>query len=406
MTEGGGIRRLQPLAGDVIIASPLKWRSVTYAIAAICVLAALVLAVGSYEKVEIVSGTIVPDRGAAPVLASRRGIVAEVAVVAGAHVKRGQRLVEIRSEDYVAGGTEGSRAPIEALEFAEGMLADQARLSAAAASRQRMEITARISGLRAELSRIEEQISRQQRSIELAAGDLEDALPVAKKGFVSRRYLHALESDLIQRQQEGDRLLQAKENKEAELAALTIERDRSLEQARAHSAGLAANRAQISEQVAQIRRLSGYSIVAPIDGVATSITLRPGQPVEEGQPAMIIIPAQYNADVELLVSSRGAGFIARGQTVQVSIDAFPKETFGFVPAVITEVSQAAVPRQMANGEVEAVYIVRARLQRNTISAFGQDHPLLSGMQVSARIVVMRQSLVQWLFYPLFAKSGQ
>jgi membrane fusion protein len=42
------------------------------------------------------------------------------------------------------------------------------------------------------------------------------------------------------------------------------------------------------------------------------------------------------------------------------------------------------------------------LDRAAVSAFGRDEPLVSGMTLSARIVTEKQSLLEWLFEPLFA----
>ena len=61
-----------------------------------------------------------------------------------------------------------------------------------------------------------------------------------------------------------------------------------------------------------------------------------------------------------------------------------------------------MPRQAADGNTVPVYLVTAELDEPFVTAFGRRQPLLPGMTLSARIVTERQSLLQWLFQPLFA----
>ena len=53
-----------------------------------------------------------------------------------------------------------------------------------------------------------------------------------------------------------------------------------------------------------------------------------------------------------------------------------------------------------------VYLVTAELAEPFVRAFGRRQPLLPGMTLSARIVAERQSLLHWLFEPLFAVGGR
>jgi len=53
-------------------------------------------------------------------------------------------------------------------------------------------------------------------------------------------------------------------------------------------------------------------------------------------------------------------------------------------------------------KAEPVYIVRAKLDRNSVNAFGRDRALLPGMTLSARITTEHRTLLEWLFEPLYA----
>jgi membrane fusion protein len=73
-----------------------------------------------------------------------------------------------------------------------------------------------------------------------------------------------------------------------------------------------------------------------------------------------------------------------------------------VRARVLTVSASAITRQGPNGTALPVYPVVVELLQTNVEAFGQRQPLVSGMTLSARIVTERQTLIEWLFEPLFA----
>jgi membrane fusion protein len=66
------------------------------------------------------------------------------------------------------------------------------------------------------------------------------------------------------------------------------------------------------------------------------------------------------------------------------------------------VAASAVTRRGPNGEAVPVYPVTVELDRPYVIAFGRREPLVAGMSLTARIVTEKQSLLEWLFEPLFA----
>jgi membrane fusion protein len=54
----------------------------------------------------------------------------------------------------------------------------------------------------------------------------------------------------------------------------------------------------------------------------------------------------------------------------------------------------------------AYYPVTVRLDRDSVDAYGRKEPLVFGMTLSARVVVDRRSLLEWLFEPLLAVRGR
>ena len=117
---------------------------------------------------------------------------------------------------------------------------------------------------------------------------------------------------------------------------------------------------------------------------------------------MTIVPANSKLRAELAVPTSAVGFLRPGQDVRLAVDAIPYQRFGTVKGRIITVAGSPVSRQGPQGSVLAVYPVTVALTQTSVLAFGRQQVLVSGMTLSARIVTEKQSLLEWLFEPLFA----
>ncbi len=394
--------RRERLHGDVSLAVPVSWQLIGYLIAGALVVAIAFLALGSYARVETVSGAIVIDKGTAPITPTRAGVVAELLVREGQQVAPGAPLAQIRSEeDQASGGTAPQRV-LSAMRDQDGQLSSQASMLLQAANAERSRIAAIAEGLRQEMTTLDQQIVDQHRLVALAEADFGQVQTLAGKGFLSRRDIESRESALLARRQALSQLQQARAAKNASLA----ESGRAIAQAgasaQAQAAGVHSQRTQLAQQLAQVEAAQGYTLTSPIAGTVTALTARLGQPAAPGQPLMIVMPSGGRKRVELYVPTSAAGFLSSGQEVRLSIDAFPYQRFGTVSARIAEITTTVVAKAGANGTTVPVYLVTADLGEGSVQAFGRRQPLLPGMALTARIVTQKQSLFQWLFEPLFA----
>lgn len=394
--------RAERLHGDVSLAVPVAWQTVGYLIATALVAALAFLALGSYARVETVSGAIVTDKGTAPIIPTRAGVVVELLVRDGQAVPAGTPLARIRSEEDLVGGSTAPERVIAALHDQDDQLSGQASLMAQAGRAERGRLSAVAEGLRQEMTTIDQQISDQHRLVSLSEAEFHQVESIAAKGFLSRRDIESRESSLLARRQALSQLQQARAAKSASLA----ESSRSIAQAgatgQAQVAGVLSQRTELTQQLAQIEAARGYTLTSPVSGTVTAMTARLGQPATTGQPLMIVIPKGGRKRVELYVPTNAAGFLSPGQEVRLSVDAFPYQRFGTVTARIAEIASAVVGRPAANGVTVPVFLVTADLHQDSVEAFGKRQPLLPGMALTARIVTQKQSLFEWLFEPLFA----
>lgn len=395
-------RHRDRLTGDVAIAVPISWSAITYLIFGGLTVVLLFLSFASYSRVETAVGAVTPDKGISAILPTRTGTVVDVAVAEGQRVEAGDLLAQIRTEEDSGQALSSAQQVERAIARQDASLASQIDAANAAASAQQSQLVAQQAGYRSEIEQIRSQITIQQNLIETAQADLSRALEVAARGFISERDLRIREETLLARQQGLSQLNQSLSAKRAALAESERSSTQIAAQARATEANLAAARAQVGQQAASTAGSRSYAIRAPIAGTVTALTARVGQPASSQAPLMTIVPAGAELQAELAVPSSAIGFVEAGQEVSLAIDAFPYQRFGTIKGQVLTVAESALSQQDANGAVMAVYPVRVKLNAGAVTAFGRSKPLISGMTLSARIVTEKQSLLEWLFEPLYA----
>lgn len=390
------------LSGEVAIAVPVPWQSVGYLIFGGVALGLLFLSLASYSRVETVTGMITPNTGVANIVPTRAGMIASLAVRDGQNVFAGAVLATIRAEEDGAAVQTPAALVQSAIDRQDASLVAQSDATLAAAHAQGAQLAAQRSGLVAEIVQLQSQITTQIALIASAQKDLDRARSIADRGFISGRDLQVREETLLARQQGLSQIEQALAAKRAALAENERSKGQILAQARAQTASLSATRAQVAQQAASATGARSYVLRAPVAGRVTALTARVGQPASPQGQLMAIVPAGAKLHAELAVPSAAIGFVKPGQQVRLAIDAFPYQRFGTVTGKVQTVSASAVNAQGPNGATIAVYPVTVAIDKTSVSAYGRNEALVSGMTLNARIVTDKQSLLEYLFEPLFA----
>lgn len=399
-------RRAARLHGDVNVAVPVRWQLIGFALLASLISALLFLAYASYSRVENVTGVIVLDRGIAPIVPTRSGVITTLGAREGQRVEAGAILVEVRSEESMTGGNTAPRRVIKSLEQQDATLAGQSALMMVAAGAERSRLAQQMIGLDQEISSLDEQIVSQRRLVEVADTEFRSISSVAERGFISQRDLRAREEALLSRRQQLSQLQQTRSSKASQLGEARKGIAQAEAAAQAQAAGVASSRAELAQRLADVEAVRGYTLTSPIAGTVTAVTARIGQPVTPQGAIMIVVPSDATPRAELYVPTNAAGFLTVGQEVRLAVDAYPYQRYGTVAARISEISSVAIPKVGPNGGAVPVYLLTAELSQPWVMAFGRKQQLLPGMALSARIVTEKQSLFRWLFEPLFAVSGR
>jgi membrane fusion protein len=393
--------RKERLHGNISLAVPMSWQLIGFLLFGGIGVAAIFLATASYSQVTTVGGAVVIDKGTASIVATRPGVIAAVAVHEGEPVAAGQLLARVRSEEDLAGGGTAPQRVLDSLAEQDRQLGSQASMIMTAANAQRSRQWATIDGAQQEIATLDQQISDQQQLVTLADNQFKQYQGIAEKGFISRHDLDAQQATLLSRKQQLEQLRQSRAAKIASLADARRSIAESASTAQAQSVAVQAQRTQLAQQTAQFDAVKGYALTSPVAGRVTALTARTGAPASQGEALMVIVPAGGRTRVELYVPTSAAGFLRSGQDVRLAVDAFPYEQFGTVDARITYIANAPVARQTVAGVIPT-YLVNAELTEPFVRAFGRKQPLVAGMTLAARIITRRQTLLEWLFQPLFA----
>jgi membrane fusion protein len=393
--------REERLHGSVTIATPVAWQVIGFLLFIALIATAIFLSVASYSRIERVSGVVALDRGVATIIPTRAGVIERVLVAEGQPVLAGEKLAIVRAEESMIGGATGPERITDAIEKQDAQLADQRTLLLRASMADQQRLRAQISGDLAAITTLESQIADQKRLIASAQADFDNSVEVAARGYISKRDMDQRQATILTRRQQLAQLEQSLSDKRAQIAEAQWALAQSAMSAQAQAAGAQSTRASLSQQRVQTDLARGYALTSPVDGVVTALTVRLGQPVAPEQQLMAVVPSKSQPRVELYVPTTAAGFIAPGQEVRLSVDAFPYQTFGTIQARILTISRSTIARQTQGGAVP-VYLVTAAMPQPWVKAFGRRQPLLPGMTLSARIVTEKRSLIGWLFDPLFA----
>jgi membrane fusion protein len=360
------------------------------------------LGFATYSRIETVTGTIAPATGVAAIVPGRSGVISGLSVQDGQIVAAGAELAAVRAEEDSATGVPPAAQIEAAMTRQDASLAAQIGATRAAAQAQLSQLVAQRSGLEAEIVQLQSQIVLQRDLVGSAQRDLDRVRPVSQRGFISARDLQLREETLLARQQGLSQLSQTLAVKRAAIVEAERNALQIASQSRAQSASLTASRAEVAQQAASAAGARSYVIRAPIAGYVTALTARVGQPANPQTPLMSIIPAESPLRAELTISSSAIGFVKVGQEVRLAIDAFPYQKFGTITGRILTVATSATPRVETVGGARPGYPVTVALNQAGIEAYGRREPLVSGMSLTARIVTEKQSLLTWLFEPVYA----
>ncbi|WP_422450131.1 MULTISPECIES: HlyD family secretion protein [unclassified Endozoicomonas] len=167
--------------------------------------------------------------------------------------------------------------------------------------------------------------------------------------------------------------------------------------------------AELRERSIETEGRSSYLITAPVSGTVTSVLVRKGGLIVPGRQILAILPEQSKLQAELYVPTRAIGFTTKGQPVQIRYPAFPYQKFGFHRGQVSDISRTIIAPDdipAPASVTEPVYRITVALDHQSVTAFGEQYPLQSGMLLSADLMGESRSIIEWLLEPLYSLKGR
>jgi membrane fusion protein len=397
------------LFGDVILTQPLSFSIITLLLAAIVLAGVCYLALGTYARKATVSGFLSPDKGIATVHAPRHGVVGQLFVHEGMVVATGAPLLTVIGETISAEGTsvdiETLRSISAQLHEIDAQITRQYRLREADEKRLRAELR----GLRTEQQAIDDQISIQRQLLAGQQTGYERINRIADAGYISEMDLISRRENLFGSRQTLATMLQKRAATATQISRIELAAERLPLDVEEHVAAFAMQRSELELRENELSGRMAMTITASVAGRITALQAVAGSTINPGFPLLRILPQDGLLQAHLFVPTRAAGFIKVGQEVRLLYDAFDYRRFGVHAGKVSGVSSVVfLPRESPPGiELsEPSYRVIVRLGAQSIAAYGQRIPLQAGMQLSADIVLERQTFFELLLAPLVSLRGR
>ena len=404
-------------------------------------LLAVVIAWSTLGKVDIVStapGRIVPAGGSKVVQPLEAGTVTAILVHDGMMVRRGDVLVtleptatladQLRARGELA-GEQLQAARLRAVALGEAFHAPQGA-DPEATSIARREADAEITDTQARLQGLRDQIAEHRASLAGAKAEVDRLtalLPLAQQRAKIYQALNAQgfssSLQLIEaREKEADTRmsLEVQRRKIPELEAQIATAEKAEAQAAADAAKTSLSAlaeaqvkaASLQEDLTKaVDRLKGRTLVAPVDGTVQELAIHTvGGVVGPGQTLMRIAPSSAPVEVEAKLANKDIGFVRAGMPAEIKVQTFPFTRYGLIKAVVTSVSRDAVtdpkspdappPAQGGASGEDLHYLMRLKLDHDTMDIDGKAVRLTPGMAVTAEIRTGRRRVIEYVLSPL------
>ena len=394
--------------GEIVLIRPTSFAYLTIITALIVVVMLSYLFRGEYTRKAKAIGYIVPNSGLIKVAPQQAGVVSELRVQEGQSVNKGDVLAIINTERATAGG-DAQLEISKQLTARRGLLNQDREKLTTLYARQARALSDRAINIRAELAQVDSSIALQRERVRITETMLATQRRLNQEKFIS---------DLALQQKEQERLVDLSnlENLkrgrtvllrdlaaiDADAKALPLKRENEISQVSKSLASLEQDRIEVESRRETL-------LTAPQSGMVTALATDKGKLALAGQAVLSIIPLGSSLQADLYIPARAAGFVREGATTLLQYQAFPYQKFGTHEGKVMRVSRTAVastelPFPSQQGEL--YYVATVLIAKQTVTAYGKEQPLQSGMLVDANILLDRRTLFEWVFEPLYSISGR
>ncbi len=381
----------------------------------------------------IAPGTIVVDSNTKKVQHPTGGVVGEVRVHDGDHVKAGELLV--RLDDTVAraslaivtkGLTEfgarkarlaAERDRADTIKFPDDLLQretdpDVAQVLAAerklfdlrraARAGQKAQLRERIEQLGKEINGFTSQQISKEKEVTLIERELAGVHDLFQKNLVPMTRVTALERDATRLDGERGQLVASTAQAKGKVAELNlqiiqVDEDASSEVAKEMREVEGKIGEFVERKIAAADQLKRTDIRAPQAGTVFQSTVHTvGGVIPPGDPMMIIVPDAENLAVEARVNPQDIDKVQVTQPAVLRFSAFDTRT---TPEIFGKVTRVSADTTLDQRTGQSYYTIRIALERDQMERLGNVR-LVPGMPVDAFVQTGERTVIAYLMKPL------
>ncbi|WP_068544476.1 HlyD family secretion protein [Thalassotalea crassostreae] len=403
----------QRLPGAVSLSQPFSLKLCVLVTLSIFIFIITFLSVSNYSRKATVRGFLNPDKGLIKVFSPQLGIIGQLHVDNGEQVKRGQALATIvnpnstildseQSSDLNAQLITQLEAKYQLVTFEQENL-EQLKTTTLNKLKTREQYLKQ-----QQQALVKQQHVLEQKKVLVDQQNLQFE-KLYQQGHVSERDQKQQKQLLLEIKQEQLVLQRLMLNHKNEQAEIQYQWQVLPQQYLSKINALEGDKSEIKNRLMQLKNQQRYTVTASTSGQITSVQVVAGEAIDSSKPLMHILPSGAKLVATLLVPSRAVGFIQKGDIARLRFDAFPYQKFGMINSDIESIDQSIMlPNEVALPIAlqEPSYQIKATLNEQYVSAYGQSFALRSGMLFEADVELEKRAVFEWLLEPLISLKGK
>ena len=396
--------RRQRLAGSVVAAVPPSSRLYTAIAAAIALAIVATLAFGKYATSKTVSGLVAYNLGVAKVSTSSPGEIAIIYVKSGDKVAAGAPLLTVST----AQGPTGLSAQLTEIDNQVREIDRQMALAGQTGATDAQALRQEQKSLATNIA----SLGRQKAILDSQTGIARDLLArnarLAKAGAGSQRQVDDARAVLLSRQSEIETLNERISGTQSRIQAIDIQlsqRGLTLDTSRSQ---LAAQRAILMAQRADVSRAEKLVVAASVAGEVSDVAVEIGERVGPEKTLVTVVPQGSVIETWLYAPSSAIGSSRAGQQVRLLFDAYPYQRHGWATGTVVSISRTAVdPANVDTPTRPTEPVFRIRVHIDSMGRLPvRQEDLRPGMTLTANLVVEEKPLWQLIFGSIRGSMGK
>ncbi|MDE1310370.1 HlyD family efflux transporter periplasmic adaptor subunit [Vibrio aestuarianus subsp. cardii] len=399
------VKLYNKLEGDIVFSLPLSHKLIFRSIVFLVVMLITFLLNVEFTRSVKVTGYTSLNKGEVIISAPNDGYISKSYIKVGDNVKEGQVLFEVRTNDF----SYRYKKPIDNINKQIESLIEKREASVQLLASNIASIKLKIKKLNEEIANDHELIEVRNERISMQKTKKEIYESLKMKGSIGVDKVISEGLDYFELVEESKLYKSALIRKEATIEELN-QKIKELDIANTISlSDLDSKILLLKNELFEINSKSIFIVKSPISGTITSEQISFASYVKSSSPLIIIAPENSKVEAVLLVPSESIGNIEINNIAFIKYDAYSYQYYGKYRGVIYQINDNAIfESKILNIESSGsrrVYLVKVKLDSEFVTSGSGKYKIKPGIKVSANILIEKQTLIKWLFAPIYIHSG-